>query len=865
MIYSITKKTIYAFLSLLIPIYFLCTTNFGLQIIFKGIAFVIPGKLSVAQLDGKLISHFYLKDLNYQSAEGDFTVNTLRFKWSPAQLVKNKVRINLLVIDKMNIHLSKNKNQNNSFDIQQLHWLQNIIIRDLSIHQMKIVQDQKPLLNIDSIEIKEQSDHYYSLIARTTQGDIDGKYRFNWDTHLAWEMILNIHQLNLQPWINDKKTNIHATVTSNGSWHASNHEFEFNLKNLSGTFEQHVLKGNANINYRNGKVLIKNLDLAIANAFVKLSGTIDHQSEITWQIQIPSLQTILPEAHGRIYGKGRITGLKNNLNIFLDLQVNKFIIPNFKIDRLDAKIDSKNAGQLILSRVFIKNISSNGNRIPVLTLNLTSRLLNNNLVSHTNMILDSQNQISGDIRLNNIKNFNANTAIKGNLILSFKNLNKWIVSPYIKNLQGNLSADLQLSGKINNPNYFIKAQVNRGQLFVPKLNLYIKNINAILSYHVKQPVIFSGTFNTGEGKGKLQGKFNPEVKEKPLELNLSGKHLQILNLSEYKIKASPELFIFINTHDTRIKGSLFDVSAQINPKDFSSVTTLPKETIILNKTSSENNLPQNLSLQVQIILGDNNVIAYENLQTELKGKLSILQKSGQMPTANGELYTVKGNYRAYGNLLKITQGKLIYTGNVLNNPGLSIKAIKKLETSSFAQDQSQFASEHQTNSLYQGVKHIKVGIDVIGTLKKPQISFHSDPAGMSQNDILSYLLFGYPQSEIKNINGFEILNKVIASLNNGASTTDKLTKKIQNTFGLNNLGISSIETYDADKNKSQSNSALNIEKKLNKNFSIQYRVGIFNAASVLNIKYKINKIFALQSESSTQSNGVDLLFEYEYD
>ncbi len=860
------KKIIYTSLSLFILIYFLSTTHFGLQIIFKCVTALIPGQISVAQLNGALVSHVYIRNLRYQSYGKVITVNTVYLKWSPAQLLKRKLSIDQLLLDEATIRLAESKEQQHSnFDMRQLNGLQHLVLRFLSIQNLFIIKNNKTVLNIHALEIKQQADNFYAIAANSSQGNIDGIYRIDWGNNLAWQTKLNMQQLDLQILLNDKLSNISAKITSNGMWNATNHVMQVNIQNVSGNLDQYPLRGNVTINYDNGKIQIKNAELLLADAFVKLSGTLDQYCNLLWKFNIPSLQTVNPILHGQIYGKGSVTGLRNNFNILADLQANKIVAPHVNINQLSANISSKQAGAITYSNLLIKNLNSDGTIIPTLKLNLMSRLDKNNLVSQLNLALDQKNKINGDIQLDDIKHLNADTLVKANLTLLFEDLNKLIITPYVKRLQGTLRAEIQLSGKINKPSYYVKAQINQAQLFVPDINRKIENINLTANYQTTQPIIFQATFNAGEGKGSLNGKFDPAMKELPLAIHLTGSDLQILNLPEYKIEASPDLFILVDRQNTFIKGDLTNVSSQIKPKDFSSVTTLPKETTIVGETPPENNPFNELSLQINIVLGDNNFISYENLQAKLTGKLSIAQKKGQMATANGELYTIQGNYRAYGNSLKITKGKLIYAGNLLADPGLNIKASKNIESSAFAQDQSQFAADHKIDSIYQGVKRFTVGVEVLGTLNKPQVSFYSDIPGMSQNDILSYLLFGYPQSGIKNLKGVELLNKVAAGVNNGSNKVDQLTNKIQSTLGLDNLSLGSIQSYDLNTNTTQSVSAVNIEKKLSKKLSIKYRVGIFNALSVLNIKYKINKLFAVQSESSTQDNGVDLLFEYEHD
>lgn len=550
---------------------------------------------------------------------------------------------------------------------------------------------------------------------------------------LSWLQFVNIHELTLKNIIIEKE-----------------HQPSINIHSLE-----------IKPRYQNYSIYA---DLSVATALAKLTGQIGERWNLNWEISIPDLKQIDPEARGKINGSGRIQGVRENLSSTGQLRVNGF---NY----------------------------ANGFQFPPLTIN------------------------------------------------------------------GNMN----LVGELFNPNISINASLKQNDIFIPQLKIHLNNIAIDANYHSMQPIQFTSTFKSGEGSGNIVGTFQPEKEGLPVDLKIEGKNLLVANLPEYKIHVSPQLQLKYQSHETHIKGSLLDTSAIIAPTDFSNMTTLPDEAVIIDKDKTVNTIPHNLSLDIHLSLNKNTFVAYENLKTKLNGNLFITKKIGGLTMASGELNSVKGEYRAYGRLLKINQGRLIYTGSLLTNPGLDIQASKEVEIPDFDEDQSQFAKDRKTEAIYKGSKKINVGILVKGTLKKPLVSFFSNPSGIEQNDILSYLIFGYPRSKIKDMNNLSLLSNIVSGLNPGTSRVEKITGKFKNVLGLRRINMTSVETVDRKTNKSEMNTVVNIEKKLGKKFSIQYRRGLFHALNVLNLKYKINKLFSIQSETSNTDKGADFLFEYEHD
>jgi len=373
---------------------------------------------------------------------------------------------------------------------------------------------------------------------------------------------------------------------------------------------------------------------------------------------------------------------------------------------------------------------------------------------------------------------------------------------------------------------------------------------------------FNLAFKSGKSLARSLGSINLSDPSFASNIQIQGDHLLLVNLHEYKITASPQIKIDYNTDHTNVTGKLVLNSARITPDDFSMLTTLPNEVIIKGETKKMTNPMPELSAQIELVLDRDIYISYHNLTTFLKGRLWISKEANQFAYAAGELSTRKGFYQAYGQSLKIRRGRLIYAHNVLTTPGIDIKTIKRVNTASFAEDRS---GEHHSQAIYQGLRKLSVGVWIKGTFEDPLVSLFSLPSGLPQNDILSYLLFGYPQSQIKNLSSLSLLTSLSSNLTSPSTQVTQITNKIKNTLGIKTIGLSDIQTFNSESNRLQTNTALNIEKKLGRKILIQYRVGVFRPLSVLNIKYRINKLLSIQSETSSFDHGADLLFEYEHD
>lgn len=209
------------------------------------------------------------------------------------------------------------------------------------------------------------------------------------------------------------------------------------------------------------------------------------------------------------------------------------------------------------------------------------------------------------------------------------------------------------------------------------------------------------------------------------------------------------------------------------------------------------------------------------------GNLLLEDQPGQPTRGTGEITIPEGQYRAYGQNLKVENGRLLYTGGPITNPGLDLRAVRK-------------------------IGNVTAGLKVRGNLNQPVIELFSVPA-MGQTDILAYLLLGGP---IENATGEQGAMMAKAALAIGLSGGDSLARALTDRFGLDEMRVESNETGDQ--------ASLVMGRYLSPKLYISYGIGLAESANIVTIRYQISDKWQLKGESG-EYQGADLLFTIDHD
>jgi translocation and assembly module TamB len=231
--------------------------------------------------------------------------------------------------------------------------------------------------------------------------------------------------------------------------------------------------------------------------------------------------------------------------------------------------------------------------------------------------------------------------------------------------------------------------------------------------------------------------------------------------------------------------------------------------------------------------GSNFQIQGRGLSTRLAG-IVVLNAQGldAPPRLTGELRTVNGSYRAYGQQLTIEEGTLRFTG-AYDNPALDIRAVRP--------------------NLSQ-----VVGVLVTGTAQIPVVRLFSEPE-LSEMEKLSWLVLGHSSSN----GGSEtaILQQAALALFAGSGASQR--ENLITALGLDevSLGQTAITNLDGT---AGTETSVKIGKRLSRDFYVVYERSLAGTLGTLYVFYDLSRRFTLRGESGI-TTGVDLIFTTRYD
>jgi len=604
--------------------------------------------------------------------------------------------------------------------------------------------------------------------------------------------------------------------------------------------------------------------------------SISHQSEI-WRLANPTsviinyqkasmdkLSLLSGNAHIAVGGDYNYKEGPSGYVIFhqFNLKLLEFLLP--QTCKLDGKLDIDGTFDYSqVKRISIRGIVNDGyfsygqgneaQKYNIHQVTFLSYLEKNNLISRLSANLGDGNLISRVI----LPNFNffhdlQHQVIEGQVALEYhKPAFLEVFIPLIKNVTGTIEGKYRLLGSLAHPNVTGDLNVKQGAFQIPKLNLSIDNVN--ISAHSENKLInYKGTLSSGKGFLRFTGHSKIEDNRYPIDVDLDGNHVLICNQPEIKIFASPEMHLTLSQNQLNLSGKLFIPEANIHPHDFGNTETASEDIIFTDKRKPAESSNLKIKSQIQLILGNKISLSSRGIKGQVLGRLQIIDDPTRATVATGELRLQNGSYSIYGKSLEIDDGKLIFSGGPISNPGLNIRASRTLQI--------------RTYSLFAQEENIKAGVRVTGTLNEPKVNLFSEPAGKSPEDILSYLILGVPISSINKNNqaNTQLLLQAADALNiNGNNKLFNIKDKVKNRLGLAELDIGTQSEIDPTTQKTTQHTAFILGKYLSPKFYINYSLDLFDHTNTLKVRYLINKFWTIQSIANTNSSGVDILYSVE--
>ncbi|NDZ12837.1 translocation/assembly module TamB [Variovorax sp. WS11] len=229
-------------------------------------------------------------------------------------------------------------------------------------------------------------------------------------------------------------------------------------------------------------------------------------------------------------------------------------------------------------------------------------------------------------------------------------------------------------------------------------------------------------------------------------------------------------------------------------------------------------------------LGDDFAVQGRGLTTRLEGKLDIRSTAlNAPPRITGEVRTVKGQYRAYGQRLDVETGIARFNGPY-DNPALDVLAIRP--------------------NISQ-----RAGVQITGTAQSPRVRLYSEPA-LSDAETLSWVVLGRASATS---GGESLLLQQAALALLGRLGSGSPGGGLASRFGLDEIGFKGPSSGGDVRE-----SAVTVGKRLSKDFYLTYERSLSGTLGSLFVFYDLTRRLTLRGQAGQQS-GIDLIYTVKYD
>lgn len=253
--------------------------------------------------------------------------------------------------------------------------------------------------------------------------------------------------------------------------------------------------------------------------------------------------------------------------------------------------------------------------------------------------------------------------------------------------------------------------------------------------------------------------------------------------------------------------------------------------LVYTDEKKEHGVLHSLEADVLVEIQKDTWLKGQGVNAEITGNLELQKPSEKPFRLFGSLAAVRGTYKFQGRVFRITAGTVSFTGLPEPNPELDIEA--KTE-----------------------VRRVAILLNISGRADNLRLSLRSDP-DMQQSDILSYLVFGRPSSELRWQQSASVENAALGMTGNLAAA--EFERIFEDALHLDML---TFEFSDED----FAQSTVTVGKYVTRDIFVSYRRGIATQGfGQVEVQYQISRNFTLQTQlGEEKTSGVDLIWELDF-
>ena len=442
-----------------------------------------------------------------------------------------------------------------------------------------------------------------------------------------------------------------------------------------------------------------------------------------------------------------------------------------------------------------------------------------------------------------------NTPIRGSAKARLPQVGVWsMFTPPGWRMKGTLNADATLSGTRNAPEWrgalqaddlALRSVVDGFAFTNGQLRATLNGDRLNVDRFSLQGPGGAEAGGTLEASGQAEWRVveGSKLRQPFVDLKAKAQRLRVSNRVDRRLTLSGDVTAQLAGPKLQMRGQLKVDSAQfILPDELA--PSLSKDVVVRSTrtlpSEQTDGQPVQPDVSVSLDLGKKFEVRGQGIDTRLEGQLT-LRATPALPTprALGELRTVSGTYKAYGQQLNIETGVLRFTGPY-DDPALDILAVRKLPDNT---DQ-------------------RVGVKISGNAQAPRVSLFAEP-DLTDGEKLAWLVLGKPASAA-GAQAFVLQQAARKLLSRGGEPVDGALAK---SLGLDDIGFEGAST-SADGTTTQA--ALTVGKRLSDDIYLSYEQSLGGTMSAVSILYDLSKSLTLRARAGTE-NAIDVIFTHRYE
>ena len=410
-----------------------------------------------------------------------------------------------------------------------------------------------------------------------------------------------------------------------------------------------------------------------------------------------------------------------------------------------------------------------------------------------------------------------------------------LLSHELANVKGRAEGHFQFGGSLAQPLLTGQAELGDFAAEIPAAGLTLAQGQLHVATLDGQQLQIRGSVHSGKGSVAVDGSASLDGAQ-PTRLIIKGSEFTAVDIPAANVVLSPDLVVQQGAGGIDITGAVSLDRARVNVDKLpgAGASAASPDVVVVDAKQAQGAAGGTpLNAVVKVDLGQQTHVTGMGLDGRVSGVLTVIEKPGRATIGQGQI-AVNGTYRAYGQDLKIQRGQLLFASTPIDNPGLNIRAVRKLNPNATI-DEGQ-----------------EVGLYVSGTAQRPILTVFSNPV-MEQSDALSYLITGKPLSEVKGGEG-SMVSAAAQAL--GSAAGDLLAKRVGSQLGLDDIGVSSNEALGGS-------SAFTVGKYLSPRLYLSYGVSLFEPGEVITLRYRLSKRWNLEAQQATESSRASLNYRLE--